>query len=82
VLLGCTQNALGQLLTSAAQYDEALPLFQHSLATRVKVSGPDDATVAESLTNLAELFRLQGKYEDALQVRRGHAQLVGEGDRE
>ena len=79
--MGCTQNALAQLLTSAAQYDEALPLFQHSLATRIKVAGPEDATVAESLTNLAELFRLEGKNEDALQVRRGHAQLVGEGDR-
>ena len=35
--LATAENALGQLLNTTGNYDEALPLFQHSLAIRVKV---------------------------------------------
>jgi hypothetical protein len=40
------------------------------------VAGPEDPAVAESLTNLAELFRMQGKYEEALQVRAPYYKFV------
>jgi tetratricopeptide (TPR) repeat protein len=61
-----------RLLTQAAfymeeraQYAEAMPLFQRSLAIRKNVLGPDDPDVATSLNNLAQLYFYQGRYAEA-----------------
>jgi hypothetical protein len=40
-------------------------LYQRSLAIREKALGPDHPDTALSLNNLAELYRNQGRYEEA-----------------
>jgi hypothetical protein len=57
--IATAENQLGLLLNTTGYYEEALPLFQHSLAIRVKVMGAETPAVAESLNNVAELFRMQ-----------------------
>ncbi|WP_353571407.1 FxSxx-COOH system tetratricopeptide repeat protein [Candidatus Albibeggiatoa sp. nov. BB20] len=49
-----------------ANYSQALPLYERSLAIWEKVLGEHHPDVAQSLNNLAELYRNQGKYEQAL----------------
>ena len=41
------------------------PLYKRSLAIREKALGPDHPDVAQSLNNLAVLYRDQGRYADA-----------------
>eukprot|EP00240_Pyramimonas_obovata_P001304 CAMPEP_0118929642 /NCGR_PEP_ID=MMETSP1169-20130426/6582_1 /TAXON_ID=36882 /ORGANISM="Pyramimonas obovata, Strain CCMP722" /LENGTH=468 /DNA_ID=CAMNT_0006871875 /DNA_START=13 /DNA_END=1420 /DNA_ORIENTATION=- len=60
---------LAQVLCGQGQYEEALPLYRDSLASRISILGPARPEVAESLTNLGELYRLQGNYEDALRLQ-------------
>ena len=52
-------DALGQVLSSQGKHTEALALFQHSLVTKVAVLGDEVTTVANSLDNIAELYRIQ-----------------------
>jgi len=47
---------------SHPRFDEAEPLLSYSLAIREKVLGKDDASVAESLNNLAGLLLLQRRF--------------------
>jgi tetratricopeptide (TPR) repeat protein len=49
-----------------ANYSQALPLYERSLAIWEKVLGEHHPLVATSLNNLAGLYRNQGKYEQAL----------------
>jgi len=46
-------------------YAEAEALHLRALAIREKAFGPDRPDVAESLNNLADLYRLQGRYVEA-----------------
>lgn len=55
----------GCYLRVSAQYEQAKPLLQGALAIRKRVLGADDSLIADSLNNLAELYRDQGKYEEA-----------------
>ena len=60
-------NNLAALYKSMGKYDDALPLFERSLAIREKVHhGEDHPDVADSLNNLAVLYKNMGKYDDAL----------------
>jgi len=43
-----------------------LPLYERALAILEKALGPGHPHVAQSLNNLAELYRAQGAYERAL----------------
>jgi CHAT domain-containing protein/Tfp pilus assembly protein PilF len=52
-------------LYRAGRYDEARPLGERALAIREKALGPDHPAVADSLNNLAELYRLKGDYAKA-----------------
>jgi hypothetical protein len=47
------------------QYTKAEPLCQRALAIREKVCGSEHRDVANSLNNLAALYKTQGQYADA-----------------
>ena len=47
------------------RYSEAIPVAEKVLTIREKVLGPDHSDVAESLNNLAELYRTLGDYTKA-----------------
>ncbi len=49
----------------AGKYDKTEPLFKRALGIRVKMLGTEHPTVANSLNNLAELYRTQGRYAGA-----------------
>jgi tetratricopeptide (TPR) repeat protein len=49
----------------AGDYAKAEPLFKKALETRQKVLGRENPTTAESLNNLAELYRAVGDYAKA-----------------
>jgi tetratricopeptide (TPR) repeat protein len=60
--------ALNQQVTqlyNQGRYSEAIPLAQRVLTMCEKAFGPDHPDVATSLNNLAELYRVQGRYADA-----------------
>lgn len=44
---------------------------------QVKIMGPESAPVAESLNKLAEMFRQQGKYDNALQLMEQALRIQG-----
>ena len=50
-------------LVHEGQYAEAEPLALQALEVSLKKNGPDHASTATSLSNLAELYRNQEKYE-------------------
>jgi tetratricopeptide (TPR) repeat protein len=52
-------------LISLAKFAEAEPLFRRALAIREKALGPEHPEVAASLSCLAALYYLQGRYEEA-----------------
>ena len=52
-------------LDDEGRYAEAEPLYKRSLAILEKALGPEHPDVAQSLNNLAELYRQQGRYADA-----------------
>ena len=58
-------NQTGLYLHERADYREAEPLYQRSLAIWEKALGPDHPDVALSLNNLAALYDSQGRYADA-----------------
>ena len=61
--LATSLNELAVLYEALGKYDLAEPLYQRSLAIRVKTVGPNHPGVAQSLNNLALLYTAQGKYD-------------------
>ena len=47
------------------RYADSDPLYKRALAIREKALGPDHPDVAQSLNNLADLYRAQGRHADA-----------------
>jgi tetratricopeptide (TPR) repeat protein len=58
-------NRAGLYLQDHALYAEAEPLYLRALAIREQHLGSEHPLTAISLNNLAELYRVQGKYEQA-----------------
>jgi tetratricopeptide (TPR) repeat protein len=56
----------GRILGHQGRYAEAEPLYKRSLAIYEKALGPDHASVAGTLNNLAVLYLDQARYADAL----------------
>jgi CHAT domain-containing protein len=54
-----------QRLFRAGKYDESLPAVERALELREKALGPDHPDVANSLHNLAIIYRLKGDYAKA-----------------
>ncbi|QIR41386.1 tetratricopeptide repeat protein [Tolypothrix sp. PCC 7910] len=52
-------------LYQQGKYSAAIPLAERALAIREKVLGKEHPNVAQSLNNLAELYRVQGSYAKA-----------------
>jgi tetratricopeptide (TPR) repeat protein len=46
-------------------YEQATKLYQRALAIREKVLGPEHRAVAQSLRDLGDLYRVEGRYADA-----------------
>jgi tetratricopeptide (TPR) repeat protein len=58
-------NQVGYYLNARARYVEAEPLYQHALAIRERVLGPEHPDTARILNNLASLYQRQGRYLEA-----------------
>jgi tetratricopeptide (TPR) repeat protein len=58
-------NAYGLVSYKAGEYPAAEPLFQRALAIREQTLGPMHPDVAQSLNNLAGLYRNWGRYTEA-----------------
>jgi tetratricopeptide (TPR) repeat protein len=58
-------HRVGWYLDDRARYREAEPLYQRALAIREQQLGPQHPDTANSLNNLAGLYRAQGKDEQA-----------------
>jgi tetratricopeptide (TPR) repeat protein len=52
------------------QYATALPIAQEALAIRERVLGPSSVDVASSLNTLGEIYRGQGRFDDAERLHR------------
>ncbi len=52
-------------LFQKGRYEEAIPKARDALGIREKALGAAHPDVAQSLNNLAELYRAQGRYEEA-----------------
>ena len=57
------------------RYDEALPLYRRALQIHEKALGPDHASTATSLNNLAYLLSGMGRYDEALPLYRRALQI-------
>jgi tetratricopeptide (TPR) repeat protein len=62
---GSLLNQMGYYLEERAQYREVELLFQQALAIRQQVLPEGDPDIAQSLSNLALLYKSQGRYEEA-----------------
>jgi tetratricopeptide (TPR) repeat protein len=58
-------NQLGEYSYYKGDYESAKPLFERALAIREKILGKEHPDVANSLNNLAGLYRSQDDYEQA-----------------
>jgi CHAT domain-containing protein/tetratricopeptide (TPR) repeat protein len=58
-------NAEVNRLDQAGKYSDAIPVAKQVLALRETALGPDHPDVAQSLNELARLYRAQGRYADA-----------------
>ncbi len=58
-------NRQGYALDDAGDYRDAEGPYTQALALRENALGPEHPDVAESLNNLAELYRAQGRYAEA-----------------
>jgi serine/threonine-protein kinase len=64
------QDVIGQVYESLGKFDQARPLLEASLATRRRLFGDAHPAVGDSLTHLADLLILQGRYQDAERAAR------------
>eukprot|EP01043_Picozoa_sp_COSAG02_P036972 COSAG02_NODE_2746_length_8108_cov_37.665002_6_plen_91_part_00 len=49
-------------------YDEALRLYDQALKIKMKALGPDHASTATTLNNMAQVHDSQGNYDEALRL--------------
>lgn len=63
--VGRLLNQAAYYLNERAQYADAEPLYQRSLAAGEQAIGPQHPNVATILNNLAGLYHIQGKHTDA-----------------
>ncbi len=55
----------GQSLKDAGRYEQAIPLWRKALELGEREFGPDHATTADLLNNLAQLYHKQGRYAES-----------------
>ncbi len=69
-----TEADLAGLYHAQRRYDEAEPLYQRALAIRKKTLGPGHPHTATTLNNLEQLYRAEGRNEEAERLLREHGQ--------
>ena len=65
VAVASIMNIIGLFLYDMALYPSAIPFYERALEIKEKVLGPDHPDVTESLSNLAALYKSQGRYGEA-----------------
>jgi tetratricopeptide (TPR) repeat protein len=75
-LIGASEGALGECLTTQKRYAEAEPLLQRSYATMKVVQGERSPLTLEAVRRLAALYQTWGKREQAARYRAGVEQLT------
>jgi hypothetical protein len=73
-LIGASEGALGECLTTQKRYAEAEPLLQRSYTTMKNVQGEYGPLTLEALRRLAALYQSWGKREKALRYQSAAAQ--------
>jgi tetratricopeptide (TPR) repeat protein len=74
-LIGASEGALGECLTTQKRYAEAEPLLQRSYATMRDVQGEHGPLTLEAVRRLAALYRAWGKPEESARYQAGVEQL-------
>jgi len=69
-ILGSLQNNLGMIYEIKADYYQALPLYQQSIANARTVFGEEHGEYALRLANLANLYGLIGNQDSLIHLRR------------
>jgi tetratricopeptide (TPR) repeat protein len=63
-------NNLAEVASAQGRLEEAEPLYKEAMALRLKLEGPTARDLALSISGLADVYRLQGRYPEALQLLR------------
>jgi tetratricopeptide (TPR) repeat protein len=58
-------NSLAALYRRQGRFDEAEPLFRRALAIYEKAAGPEHPAVATLLSNLSQVLKVEGRYDEA-----------------
>lgn len=74
-LIGASEGALGECLTTQKRYAEAQPLLLRSYATMKKVQGEHGPLTLEAVRQLAALYQAWGKPEEAARYQTAVEQL-------
>ncbi|MGB2901387.1 MAG: serine/threonine-protein kinase [Candidatus Acidiferrum sp.] len=74
-LIGASEGALGECLTTQKRYTEAEPLLRRSYATMKGVQGEHGPLTLEAVRRLAALYQAWGKPEEAARYQAGVKQL-------
>ena len=77
LIAAAVRRTIGKTYAGLGRYSDAEPLMRAALDARISLLGPDHADIAESLADLAVLYRNRGDYDlaekagsDALALRR------------
>jgi len=70
-LIGASEGALGECLTTQKRYAEAEPLLQRSYTAIKNVQGEHGPLTLEAMRRLAALYRAWGKPEEAARYQAG-----------
>ena len=62
-------NNLGTALQESSDYEGALPLFEECMAVHRRVRGGEHRNTLASIGNLADLHRVMGRHEQALELQ-------------
>ncbi len=74
-LIGASEGALGECLTTQKRYAESEPLLQRSYTTMKNVQGEHGPLTLEAVRRLAALYQAWGKPEEAARYQTGVEQL-------
>lgn len=63
-------NNLAEVASAQGRLEQAESLYKEAMALRLKLEGPTARDLALSVSGLADVYRLQGRYPEALQLLR------------
>ncbi len=71
--MAASLNNLALLYEAQGRYGDAEPLYKRALAIREKALGPEHPDVAQSLHNLAKVYKDQNNYYEPWKAQRKRA---------